>query len=242
MLGSTCGWSMLSHLPLHCGHQWPVLSIQWACPRLQLLLFVFKLFSCMVYNYPWQHLYFYLLCCTKCVAYKYACVPVPGITCIPLGFSSGLVFFFSCLFKLLVTFLFFYWHTFAHTYSLTFPFLSLSHVVSIIPKNHSSFSICIFCSCPFARREHTLYLKSLAMLQETHQINNRGFCFVITKPWSPGWKTVIVKNIDSRCAWCFDLRTVVFKMVHNISVSSKLIIGRAAEFLCRSAAWAYWLQ
>lgn len=42
----------------------------------------------------------------------------------------------------------------------------------------------------------------------------RGFCFVITKPWSSSWRIVIVENIDSRCAWCLDLHTVVFKMAY----------------------------
>jgi len=57
------------------------------------------------------------------------------------------------------------------------------------------------------------------MLHERHQINNRGFGFVIAKPCSPSWRILIVENVNSRCVWCFDLHTVVFKMAHHISKS-----------------------
>lgn len=118
--------------------------------------------------------------------------------------------------SLWLPFFFSYSHTFAHIYSLTFPFLSPSHVVSIMSKNCSSFSICIFCNCHFSREEHTLYLKSLEMVHETHQINNRGFCFITTKPWSPSWKIVIVENIDSRCVCGVLIYTLLYSRWHII--------------------------
>lgn len=59
--------------------------------------------------------------------------------------------FFLIHFNLWLPFFFFNSHTFAHIYSLTFPFLS--YVVSIMPKNHSSFSMCIFFNCHFSGKD-----------------------------------------------------------------------------------------
>lgn len=89
-----------------------------------------------------EQFYFCLLCSARDGGYKYACVEISS----NVGVSTFLLDSHRSYLPL--------WWLFTCIYSLIFPFLSLPRAVSIVSKNHSSFSTCIFCSYHFSRQDH----------------------------------------------------------------------------------------